>query len=100
MLALLDIIDDMEKALQFANDSKLPSVRGLQIIHQKSLALLKTNGVLPFESAGMPFDHNLHEAVAMAEQKGSEPGTVVDELRRGYLWNGELLRPAQVRVTG
>ena len=100
MLALLDIIDDMEKALQFANDSKLPSVKGLQIIHQKSLALLKTHGVLPFESVGTPFDHNLHEAVAMAEHEGNDPGTVVDELRRGYLWNNELLRPAQVRVAG
>ena len=100
IIALLDIIDDMEKALQFAHNSKLPSVKGLQLIHQKSLALMKANGVLPFESVGMPFDHNLHEAVAMAEQKGSEPGTVVDELRRGYLWNSELLRPAQVRVAG
>jgi molecular chaperone GrpE len=100
ILALLDIIDDMEKALQFANDSKPPSVKGLQIIHQKSLALLKANGVLPFESVGMPFDHNLHEAVAMAKQKEREPGIVVDELRRGYLWNSELLRPAQVRVAG
>jgi molecular chaperone GrpE len=90
----------MEKALQFANDSKLPSVKGLQIIHQKSLALLKTHGVLPFESLGTPFDHNLHEAVAMAEHEGNDPGTVVDELRHGYLWNNELLRPAQVRVAG
>jgi molecular chaperone GrpE (heat shock protein) len=46
----------------------------------------------------MPFDHHLHEAVAMTHHKGSEPGVVVDQLRRGYLWNQELLRTAQVRV--
>jgi molecular chaperone GrpE (heat shock protein) len=36
----------------------------------------------------------------MEKHKGSEPGTIIDELRRGYLWNNELLRPAQVRVAG
>jgi molecular chaperone GrpE len=100
MLPLLDIIDDMEKALQCANDAEQPFVKGLQIIYQKLLALLETYGVHPFESVGTPFNHDLHEAVAMAKQKGSEPGTVLDELRRGYLWNNELLRAAQVRVAG
>jgi Molecular chaperone GrpE (heat shock protein) len=100
MLPLLDIIDDMEKALQCANDTEQPFIQGMRIIRQKFLTLLETHGVLPFESVGTPFNHNLHEAVAMAKYKGSEPGTVVDELRRGYLWNNELLRPAQVRVVG
>lgn len=100
MLALLEIIDDMEKALQYANDTEQPFVKGVRIIHKKLLALLETHGVLPFESVGTSFDHNLHEAVAMVKHKRSEPGTVVDELRRGYLWNNGLLRPAQVQVAG
>jgi molecular chaperone GrpE len=100
ILPLLDIVDDMEKALQWASDEEQPSVKGMRIIHQKLLTLLEKHGVLPFESVSTPFDHNLHEAVAMAKQEGSKPGTVVDELRRGYLWNNQLLRPAQVRVAG
>jgi molecular chaperone GrpE len=100
ILPLLDIIDDMEKALQWASDEEQPFVQGMRSIHQKFLALLETHGVLPFESVGTPFNPDLHEAVAMAKHEGSEPGTVVDELRRGYLWNNELLRPAQVRVAG
>jgi molecular chaperone GrpE len=100
MLPLLDIIDDIEKALESENDAKLPYVEGLRIIHKKFLALLETYGVIPFECVGMPFDHNLHEAVAMATHEGGEPTTVVDVLRRGYLWNNELLRVAQVRVSG
>lgn len=100
LLSLLDIIDDMEKALQCINDVEQPFVKGVQIIYQKLLALLETHGVLPFESVGRTFDHNLHEAVAMAKHKGSEPGTVIDELRHGYRWNNELLRAAQVRVAG
>jgi molecular chaperone GrpE len=100
ILPLLDIIDDMEKALQWASNEEQPFVKGVQIIYQKLLALLETYGVLPFESVGTPFNHNLHEAVAIAKHKGSESGTVIDELRRGYLWNNELLRAAQVRVAG
>jgi molecular chaperone GrpE len=99
LLALLEIIDDMEKALQNTNDTKKPSVKGARIIHKKFLALLETHGVLPFESVGMPFDHNLHDAVAITKIEESKPGTVVDELRRGYLWKNELLRAAQVRVS-
>lgn len=98
ILPLLDIIDDMEKAMQWADDTEKPLVKGMRLIHRKSLALLETQGVQPFESVGTPFNHDLHEAVAMTKHQASEPGTVVDELRRGYLWNKELLRPAQVRV--
>jgi molecular chaperone GrpE len=100
ILPLLDIIDDMEKAMQWASDAEQPVVKGVRIIHKKLLALLETQGVLPFESAGTPFNHDLHEAVAMADHEDLEPGTVIDELRRGYLLNNELLRAAQVRVAG
>jgi molecular chaperone GrpE len=100
ILPLLDIIDDMEKALQCTNGKDQPFVQGMRIIHQKFLALLKTHGVLPFESIGLPFNHDLHEAVAMVKDERNESGTVVDEFRRGYLWNNELLRHAQVRVAG
>jgi molecular chaperone GrpE len=99
-LPLLEIIDDMEKALHSVGNEKQPFAEGVRLIHHKLLALLEAHGVLPFESVGTAFDHNRHEAVAMADHDEREPGTVVDELRRGYLWNNEILRPAQVRVAG
>ena len=98
IVPLLDIVDDIEKAMQWTGDTEQHVAEGLRIIHKKLLALLETNGVLPFESAGTLFNHDLHDAVAMAKHEDHEPGTVVDELRRGYLWHDELLRPAQVRV--
>ena len=100
LLYLLDIVDDIENALEFADGAKLPSVEGLRIIHKKFLTLLEKNGVIPFNCIDATFDHNFHEAVSMATHEGNEPRTVVDELRRGYLWNNKLLRPAQVRVSG
>ena len=100
LLPLLDIIDDIETTLQWAGDQGQPVVRGVRIIHRKLLALLEMQGVLPFESVGTRFNPMVHEAVTMAKHEGREPGTVVEELRRGYLYKNELLRPAQVRVAG
>lgn len=100
ILALLDIVDDLEKAIRSAADKAQPFEEGMRIIHQKSLALLKTQGVIPFESVGAPFNPHVHEAVVMVRHEGSKPGTVVDEIRRGYQWNNALLRAAQVRVAG
>ena len=98
ILSLLGIIDDIGKAAQWAGDHEDSVVQGVRIIHRKLLALLEVHGVLPFESVGTLFDPAVHEAVTMARHEGRKSGTVVEELRRGYLWMDELLRPAQVRV--
>ena len=100
ILPLLDVIDDLENSLHWISNEKEPFAEGVRMIHQKLLALLEANGVAAFKSVGEPFNHDVHEAVAMVEREDLEPGIVVDELRRGYLWNNEFLRPAQVRVAG
>ncbi|MFA6457318.1 MAG: nucleotide exchange factor GrpE [Bacteroidota bacterium] len=101
ILPLLDIVDDLEKVLTFAEEGKKSSVKGIEIIHLKILSLLAAQGVHPFQSLNTPFNYALHEAVAVIQHKDKEtkPETVVDELRRGYFWNEELLRAAQVRVS-
>jgi molecular chaperone GrpE len=100
ILHLLEIMDDMDKMLEWGDDGGQNLVKGIQNIRNKLLAMLKTLGVLPFDSFGTQFDHDLHEAVSIAEHEDIEQGTVINELRRGYLWKNELLRPAQVRVAG
>jgi molecular chaperone GrpE len=100
VLRLLDIMDDMEKALQWSGTGARSMTEGIRLIHDKLQAILEAQGVVPFGSVGTPFNPDRHDAVAMAPMKGSRPGTVVDELRRGYLWRDELLRAAQVRVAG
>lgn len=98
LLGLLEVVDDIENSLQYINDADQPFAKGLRNIHNKFLTLLEMQGVIPFESLGNLFNPNLHEAVAMVKNKTSEQGMVVDDLRCGYLWKNELLRPAQVRV--
>lgn len=100
LLPLLGVVDDVERSLRWASDEEGPLADAVRMIHQKLLVLLAKEGVRPFESRGKLFTPELHEAVAVAETEDVASGAIVDELRRGYLWNDELLRPAQVRVAG
>jgi len=98
ILRLLDVIDDFERTLQWTNNINQQFIEGVRNIYHKLLTLLENQGVRPFDSVGKMFTPDMHEAVAMTEDKDVEPGTIIEDLRRGYLWNNELLRPAQVRV--
>lgn len=98
ILALLDVMDDFERALAHAGQEPEPVVEGLQAIYRRLTALLAAEGVTAFESVGQAFDPALHEAVGSVESEEQEPGAVHDELSRGYRWKEELLRPARVRV--
>jgi molecular chaperone GrpE len=100
LLGLIGVVDDMEKALQWADAKEGGVGEGLQNIHRKILAILEGQEVRPFESAGKAFTPDLHEAVAMVKDSGARQGVIVDDVRRGYMWKEELLRPAQVRVAG
>lgn len=100
ILPLLEIVDDLEKALQWGTDDEHSSLKGLQMIHQKFVSMLGAAGAVPFVSVGMAFDHAIHEAVAVEQHPGGTSGVVTDELRKGYFWKNELLRSAQVRVSG
>lgn len=98
ILPLLDVVDDLERALQWAGTEGEPFSDGVRLSYQKLLALLERQGVRPFESVGKKFTPELHDAVAVSKAARARAGTILEEVRRGYLWNDELLRPAQVRV--
>jgi molecular chaperone GrpE len=98
LLSFLDIIDDIEHALRSTSEDERPLADGIKMIHQKFLALLEKEDVRPIVSIGEKFDPEIHEAVAMVKRKGVEHGTIIEDLRHGYLWKKELLRPAQVRI--
>ena len=98
VLSLLNVLDDFEHALKHIDDSPASVAAGLHAIQRRMMRLVEEQGVTPFESVGHPFDPALHEAVVSEESDEEEPGTVLDELSRGYLWGDSLLRPARVRV--
>jgi molecular chaperone GrpE len=110
LLALLEVMDDLDRALEHvdqssgAPDSPGAVIEGLRAIHKRLASALKAQGVTPIESVGQEFDPTRHEAVGAIDAGASksgivlEPGAVTDETRRGYLWDGEVLRPSRVHV--
>lgn len=98
ILGFLDIADGFERAILHADEAPTSYQRGLQALQQQMLSLLRSQGVTPFDSVGKKFDPNLHDAVSSAESNGIPPGTVVEEMSRGYQWGDEIIRHAKVRV--
>ena len=98
LLALLEVMDDFDRALLHVGEASDAVANGLRLIRQRFNDVLHSNGVTPFDSEGQPFDPIVHEAITMIDSDGHESGTVYAEDRRGYFINGELLRPARVAV--
>ena len=98
ILPLLDVLDNFDRALPYVVEAPPALSEGLQAIQRRLLALLEAQGVTPFRSLGEVFDPALHEAIGSAPSENRQPGSVADELQRGYRMGDEVLRPARVRV--
>ena len=99
---LLPVLDNFEMALaaaQTAQGDKLASLStGVTMIQQQLKNALTETGLEEIESAGLPFDPNLHEAVSQLETAEIPEGHVAQQLRKGYKLRERLLRPATVIV--
>ena len=98
---LLPVADNLEKAITHTTDENaLDALReGIDLTLKSFLDTLEKNGVERVEALNQPFDPNFHEAVSQAENNAVEPGTVVNELQKGYTLNKRLIRPAMVVVS-
>jgi molecular chaperone GrpE len=98
ILALLDVLDGYDRALQHMDDAPASIAEGVEALHRKFLGLLQAQGVTPMLTLGEVFNPELHDAIGLMESEELEPGTVAEEVQRGYRWGDEVLRPARVRV--
>lgn len=110
ILPLLVIIDSFEKAFSEIpeNIKNEPWIKGIEGIRKQFEDYLKAQRVEIMVARGEKFDPAKHEAIAAHEvsesrpvsegQESGEPGTIAEELQKGYLINGEVLRPAKVKV--
>lgn len=90
----LSLVDNLERALAHQDE---PGLReGLRLTADGLARFLAREGVEPLETAGRPFDPQVHEAVSTVPSH--TPGQVVEEVQRGYRYRGRLLRPARVVV--
>ena len=104
LVEFLAIVDACERALASFDDAQddegsLNEYRqGVELLYKQVLDTLHRVGVVPIKAKGRSFDPNLHEALVREETAAYKENTVVEELRRGYLFKDRLLRPAQVKV--
>jgi molecular chaperone GrpE len=100
MKELLPVVDSMELGIEAAaSANEIEGLReGLDLTFRKLLDTLGKFGVQRIDPAGSKFNPDLHEAVSMQKIDGTEAGTVVTVMQKGYELNGRLLRPAMVVV--
>lgn len=96
---LLLVVDDFDRALTVEGGDQANAYRkGVELIHAKLHDLLRRQGVTPIEAIGADFDPNIHQAVVQEVSADHRDGEVIDEMRKGYMINERLLRPAMVKV--
>ena len=103
LVALLPVLDTFDLAQAHLADDAAASPAGTALLQAKSLLVdtLAKLGLEPVAGAEAPFDPQFHDAVAHAPAEDGSSEQVVDEvLRAGYVWRGQVLRPAMVRVRG
>ena len=102
ILEFLDVLDNLERAVEaFEAKKEDPEVflKGIEMILAHIYEMLKKNGVLKIEAKEKIFDPHLHEALMTVEDSQHPEHTVIEELQKGYLLNGKVLRTAKVKVS-
>lgn len=95
---ILPIVDNLDRALAHSEGAEGPVIAGIRMVAKQFHDVLSSHGVKPYDSTGKPFDPEQHEAVSQTPTHEAAPGTVLQELQRGYMIHDRLLRPARVVV--
>jgi len=96
---ILPFVDSLDRALDHADSSDVQAFKeGIKLIQEQLLSCLRKHGVEKIDSVGLDFDPNFHEAMMQVESEEHEENKVVNEVQKGYLLNGRLLRPSKVCI--
>lgn len=96
---VLPTVDNLALALGNAKDPEDAFVKGVQLVYDTLLKALKDHGAEPFDSVGQELDPEKMEAIASLPSAEVASGKVSNEVKRGWLLKGKLLRAAQVVVS-
>jgi molecular chaperone GrpE len=97
---LLPALDNFEHTLQNAKSTENTDVlvKGVQIIYDHILDILKSHGVEQIKALGEKFNPSFHEAMMQKEEPEKEDNIVLEEFQKGYRLNGRVIRPSKVIV--
>ena len=102
----LNLIDNLERSKNILeNDEKLKNTEALKktldhfdIIYKDVISIFSKNNITPIESINKKLDPNLHQAMMEIEDDNKEPGTIIQEIQKGFMLKDRLLRPSLVGV--
>ena len=103
----LSLIDNLERSKQILeNDETLKNSEALKktlehldIIYKNLISIFNKNNIKPIESLNKKLDPNFHQAMMEIEDDQKEPGTIVQEIQKGFMIKDRLLRPSLVGVS-
>ena len=95
---MLPLLDNFERAL-LAEGSDLDSFRaGVSMIYKQMQEALAKNGLEVIDTKDKKFDPNFHQAVMRVQDPEKEDDTIEQELQKGYMVKGRVIRPSMVQV--
>ena len=103
----LNLIDNLERSKNILeSDEALKDSEALKktlehfdIISKDMVSILSKNGIIPLDSIGKKLDPNFHQAMIEIEDDQKEPGTIIQEIQKGFMMKDRLLRPSLVGVS-
>ena len=103
----LNLIDNLERSKQILESDEIlknsealkKTLEHFDIINKDMVSILSKNGITPLDSIGKKLDPNFHQAMMEIEDDQKEPGTIIQEIQRGFMMKDRLLRPSLVGVS-
>ena len=102
----LSLIDNIDRAItSFKNDDALKNnkdlnkiIDGIEVVKKDLMSIFRKNGIEQIDCINKKFDPNFHQDMLEIDNTAKESGTVVQEIQKGYMMKGRLLRPSLVGV--
>ena len=95
---MLPILDNFDRAMAAEQKDSESFQKGVEMIYTQLHETLKNDGLEPIETVGQKFDPNFHQAVMRVENPDLEDDTIAQELQKGYIVKGRVIRPSMVQV--
>ena len=95
---MLPLLDNFERAMAAETKDAEAFQKGVDMIYTQLQEVMKKNGLEPIETAGQKFDPNFHQAVMRVQNDDLEDDDIAQELQKGYMVEGRVIRPSMVQV--
>ena len=103
----LNLIDNLERSKQILESDEIlknsealkKTLEHFDIINKDMVSILSKNGITPLDSIGKKLDPNFHQAMMEIDDDQKEPGTIIQEIQKGFMMKDRLLRPSLVGVS-